>query len=142
MRLTVYAPGITHGQRRLLHLSHAWPVVGAIACLVALVSLSDAGPALSLVAALSGYAAGFLVLARLTRDLRAESRTVTVVSEHIGDEYREFGDARLLRAAASRLLGLEAQRRRGLVDPVRYEAEWTEVYHSLPAEPVHSFQHH
>jgi hypothetical protein len=141
VRLRVYPPGITHAQRRLLHLSHTWPVGGAIACLFALVFLSDEGPGLSTVTALSVYVAGFLVLGRLTRDLRAHSRTVTVASEYIGGELREFGNVHLLRAAATRLMDLEVRRRTGLVDPVRYEAEWAEVYDTLPAEAVRVFEH-
>ncbi|WP_043709813.1 DUF6611 family protein [Leifsonia aquatica] len=142
VRLTVYPPGITHGQRRLLHLSHTWPVGGGIVCLFSLVFLSDKGPVLSLVTVLSVYVAGFLVLRRLTRDLRAQSRTVTVASEYIGGELREFGNVHLFRAAATRLMDLETRRRTGLLDPVRYEAEWTDVYDSLPAETVQVFEHH
>ena len=140
VRLTVYPPGITPAQRRLLHLGHLWPVGGSIACLFVLVLLSDAGPVLSLATALAAYAGGFLVLGRLTRELRARSRTVTVASEYIRGELREFGEVPLLRTAATRLMDLEARRRRGLVDPVTYEAEWADVYDGLPVESGRVFE--
>ncbi|NUU06154.1 DUF6611 family protein [Leifsonia sp. C5G2] len=132
VRLTVYPPGITRGERRLLHLRHGWPVAGAIAGLVLMVALSDAGPVLSLAAALTVYLSGFVVLARLTRELRSRSRVVTVASEYVRGELHEFGDVRLLRAAASRLIELDARRRAGLVDPVAYESAWIDVYETLP----------
>jgi hypothetical protein len=142
VRLTVYPPGITHGQRRLLHLTHAWPVGGAILCLFALVFLSGWGPVLSVATVLTAYVAGFLVTARLTRALRERSRVVTVASEYVGGEVREYGNVHLLRIAASRLHDLEARRRSGLVDPVTYEAEWAEIYDALPNEAAPALQHH
>jgi len=135
VRLTVYPPGITPGERRLLRLRHAWPVGGALLALVGLILLSDVGPVLSLTIVLTAYVAGFAVIGRLTRVLRARCRVVTVATEHVGSDIRESGDVELLRAAAGRLLDLESRRRRGLVDPVAYEAEWTDVYSALPATP-------
>ena len=137
VRLTVYPPGITPGQRRLLRLRHMWPVGGALLALVGLVLLSDTGPVLSLATVLTAYAAGFAVIARLTRLLRSRCRVVTVATEHVGADIRETGDVQLLRTAAGRLLDLESRRRRGLVDLVTYEAEWMDVYFGLPA--THGF---
>lgn len=142
VRLTVYPPGITPGQRCLLHLSHTWPVGGGILCLFALVLLSDEGPALSLATVLTGYVAGFLVIARLTRELREQCRVVTVASEYVGGEIREYGDVHLLQLAASRLTDLEVRRRSGLIDPVGYEAEWAEVYDALPDEATRALERH
>ncbi len=138
VRLTVYPPGITHGQRRLLHLRHMWPVAGGILCLFALVLLSGEGPALSLATVLGAYVGGFLVTARLTHELRERCRVVTVASEYAGGEVRESGNVHVLREAASRLMDLEARRRSGLVDPVTYEAEWNEIYNTVPHEPAHA----
>lgn len=132
VRLTVYPPGITRGERRLLHLRHGWPVAGAIAGAALVVALSSAGPVLSFAVALTAYLAGFAVLARLTRELRSRSRVVTVASEYVRGELREYGEVRVLRSAASRLMELEAARRSGLVDPVAYEAAWIDVYETLP----------
>lgn len=132
VRLTVYPPGITRGERRLLHLRHSWPVAGAIASVTLMVALSDAGPVLSVAAALTLYLTGFAVLARLTRALRSRSRVVTVASEYVRGELHEFGDVRLLRTAASRLMELDTRRRAGLVDPVSYESAWIDVYETLP----------
>jgi hypothetical protein len=97
-----------------------------------MVALSDAGPVLSVAAALTLYLTGFAVLARLTRALRSRSRVVTVASEYVRGELHEFGDVRLLRTAASRLMELDARRRAGLVDPVSYESAWIDVYETLP----------
>ncbi|WP_348788946.1 DUF6611 family protein [Leifsonia sp. NPDC080035] len=132
VRLTVYPPGITPAERRLLHLSHSWPVAGAILSLFTLVLLGDAGPVLGLATVMTGYIGGFLVTARLTRALRERCRVVTVASEYVGGGIREFGDVHLLRAAAACLAELEARRRAGRVDPATYEAEWAEVYDMLP----------
>lgn len=140
VRLTVYPPGTTPGQRRLLHLGRSWPSGGAALCLVVLVFLGDQGPVVSVAAAATMYLAGLVVTARLTRDLRARCRRIAVASELVACEVREFGDVPLLRAAATRLLELEARRRSGLVDPVRYEAEWSEVYDALPAADVSSLE--
>lgn len=142
VRLTVYPPGITRAERRALHFGHTWPVAGGILCLFGLVFLSSEGPVLGLATVLSAYVAGFVVAARLTRDLRSRSRSLTVASECVGGELREFGDVHLLRASATRLMDLEARRRAGLVDPIAYEAEWTDVYLTLPAETVPALQRH
>ncbi len=131
VRLTVYPPGITPGERRLLRLHHAWPVGGALLALVGLVLLSDLGPLLSLAAVLGVYGSGFVVIARLTLGLRGRCRVLTVATEHVGSDVREHGDVALLRAAAARLMELESARASGLVGPVGYEAEWGAVYDSL-----------
>ena len=91
VRLTVYPPGITPTERRLLRLRHGWPVVGALVSFAGLVLVSDAGPMLGVLTMLAAYAAGFAVLGRLTRDLRPRCRVLTVATEHIGDEVRERG---------------------------------------------------
>lgn len=133
VRLTVYPPGISRGERRLLHAFHAWPIVGAVGCLFALIPLSDAGPVLALATALAVYLAGFLVLAALSHDLRVRCHVVTAASEYVGGSLREFGDVQLLLTAGRRLVDLETQRRAGRIDPVAYEAEWAAVYDTLPA---------
>ncbi|WP_158861807.1 DUF6611 family protein [Leifsonia sp. AG29] len=142
VRLTVYPPGITHGERRALHVAHIWPVAGGILCLFGLVALSGAGPVLSLAAVLAAYGAGFAVTARLTRDLRGRSRVLTVASEYVGGEVREFGDVHLLRTSVGRLTELENRRRSGDVTAVTYEAEWAAVYDALPAKTAPALQDH
>ena len=52
-------------------------------------------------------------------------------------DLHEFGDVRLLRTAASRLMELDARRRAGLVDPVAYESAWIDVYETLPGGVRH-----
>ena len=134
VRLTVYPPGITHAERRALHFAHTWPVGGAVLSLFGLVFLSDTGPVLSMATVLVAYVVGFVIAARLTRDLRSRSRSLTVASEYVGGELREFGNVHLLRVSTCLLMDLEARRRAGLVGPVAYEAEWAQVYDALPAE--------
>ncbi|TDP98465.1 MULTISPECIES: DUF6611 family protein [unclassified Leifsonia] len=140
VRLTVYPPGITHAERRILHLAHVWPVGGGILCLFALVFLGSENPALSLAAALALYAGGFLILSRLARDLRSRCRAVTVTSEYVHGELYEHGEVALLRVSAERLMTLEAKRRHGEVDPVSYEAEWSDVFGTLPVRTSRMLQ--
>ena len=132
VRLTVYPPGITHAERRILHLAHVWPVGGGVLCLFALVFLGSEDPAVSLAIALALYAGGFVIASRVARDLRSRSRTLTVTSEYVHGELHEHGEVALLRVSAERLMTLEAKRRRGEVDPVSYEAEWSDVFTALP----------
>ena len=142
VRLTVYPPGITHAERASLHFAHTWPIAGGILCLFGLVALSSAGPVVSLTAVLVAYAGGFVIAARLTHDLRERCRVLTVASEYVGGELREFGDVNLLRACVRRLTDLENRRRSGLVTAVAYEAEWAAVYDALPTETAPALQHH
>ncbi|MGO4301535.1 DUF6611 family protein [Leifsonia sp. RAF41] len=114
--------------------AHTWPVAGAVLSLFGLVFLSDAGPVLSMATVLVAYVVGFAIAARLTRGLRSRSRSLTVASEYVGGELREFGDVHLLRVSTCLLMDLEARRKAGLVGPVAYEAEWAQVYDALPAE--------
>ena len=133
IRLTVYPPGITPAERRLLRVCHAWPVAGAILSLFGLVALSDAGPVLSIGLVLTAYVAVWVALSRATAELRSRCRVVTVATEYVGGELHVFGDADLLRSAVSRLRALELDRRSGHVHPVEYELAWGEVYQELPS---------
>jgi hypothetical protein len=133
VRLTVYPPGTSSADRRALHFAHTWPVGGAILALVLLVSLGSAWPPALVVVAITGlYLAGFWLGARLTRPLRARIRSLDVVSVYVGGGLEEYGDASLLRETTARLEALDARRRAHDLDPARYEAEWAEIYESLP----------
>ena len=90
-------------------------------------------PALVVVALVAMYLAGFWLGGRLTRHLRTRIRSLSVVSVYVGGEVEQYGDAALLREATDRLDALDARRRAGGLDPARYEAEWAEIYETLPS---------
>ncbi len=135
VRLAVYPPGTTSSERRALHFAHTWPISGAIICLVLMVTLGDAWPpALTIGAVVLLYVAGFWIASWLTRPLRHRVRTLTVVSMYVGGEFEEYGNAVLLRETTARLESLDSRRIAGAIDPVRYEAEWADIYATLPDE--------
>lgn len=135
VRLTVYPPGTSRAERRALHFAHSWPIAGAVAGLLVIVGLAGKeSPIVGLAAVLLLYLGGFWIGARLTHALRTRTRTLTVASMYVGGEWKEFGNAHLLRAATARLDDLDARRRAGQIDAVGYEAEWADVYDSLPSE--------
>jgi hypothetical protein len=139
VRLTVYPPGTTSAERRALHFAHSWPIAGAILALVVMVALGSAWPpALVVVGVAALYLAGFWVGARLTRTLRMRIRSLSVVSVYVGGGLEEYGDASLLRETADRLRDIDARRRAGRLDPVSYEAEWSDIYAALPSSPRES----
>jgi hypothetical protein len=134
VRLTVYPPGTTGAERRALHFAHTWPVGGAILCLVLLVTVGSAWPPVFSVAAFTVlYVAGFWFGARLTRQLRDRIRSLAVVSVYVHGELEEYGDGSLLREATAAFEELDARRRAGELEPVRYEAEWAKIYETLPS---------
>lgn len=134
VRLQVYPPGTTRAERRMLHFAHTWPIGGAIIGLMLTVALSgELPPGADLAAGFLAYAAGFWLAARLTRSLRRRVRTLTVASDYLYGEPREYGDARLLHAVTARLDDLEERRRASQVNPVQYEAEWGDIYDAIPS---------
>jgi hypothetical protein len=136
IRLTVYPPGTSRAERRAMEFAHAWPVTGAIAGFIAIVALSGAVPVVATIAIVVIYLLGFWVGARLTRDLRRRSRTITASTVFIAGELTEFGDVELLKETRARLGDLELRRVHGDIDPIQYEAEWADVYSSIPSEPL------
>src|SRR3979490_2744289 len=87
VRLTVYPPGTTSAERRMLHFAHGWPLGGAILGLILMVTLGSAWPpALVIVAIVAMYLAGFWVGVRLTRPIRSRIRSLSVVSVYVGGE--------------------------------------------------------
>ncbi|NEN04605.1 hypothetical protein G3T36_01840 [Diaminobutyricibacter tongyongensis] len=55
---------------------------------------------------------------------------------YIRGELEVDGNASLLRETAAAFASLDARRRAGDVDPVRYEAEWARIYETLPSSNV------
>ena len=136
-RITVYPPGTTSADRRALHFERNWPIAGAILGLLSIVMLSGVWPPVLVIAAATVlYAAGFPLGAWLTRRLRHRIRSLSVVSMYIHGELEEYGNASLLRETAAAFAALDARRRAGDIDPVRYEAEWARIYETLPSSNV------
>lgn len=133
VRVTVYPPGTSAEQRRALRFAHGWPITGAIACFIGVVAMSGSSPIVAPIVALVIYLGGLWIGARLTHDVRRDSRTITASTVFIAGEMKEYGDVRLLEETRARLANLERLRLRGRIDPIRYEAEWADVYYSLPS---------
>jgi hypothetical protein len=93
-------------------------------------------PVVATIAIVVIYLLGFWVGARLTRDLRRRSRTITASTVFVAGELTEFGDVELLKETRARLGDLELRRVHGDIDPIHYEAEWADVYSSIPSEPL------
>ncbi|MFF1879438.1 DUF6611 family protein [Leifsonia sp. NPDC058230] len=136
VRLTVYPPGTTAGERRALTFAHAWPILGAVLAVLLLAPLGSAWPApLVLVTMLVVYVAGFWVGARITRPIRGRLRSLTTATVYLSGEVQEFGNLRLLRETLAEFDRIDALRRRGELTPVQYEAEWSAIFDTLPASP-------
>ena len=119
-----------------MEFAHAWPITGALAGFIAIVALSGAAPIVATTAIVVIYLLGFWIGARLTRELRRRSRTLTASTVFIAGELTEFGDVQLLKDTRARLGDLEMRRVSGDIDPIHYETEWADVYSSIPSEPL------
>ena len=135
-RLTVYPPGTTSAERRALHFARNWPIAGAVLGLLLMVMLGGVWPPALVGGAAALYLAGFLLGDRLTRPLRNRIRSLSVVSMYVHGELEEYGNASLLRETAAAFEALDAGRRAGELDPVRYEAEWAQIYETLPSPKI------
>ncbi|WP_116282112.1 DUF6611 family protein [Subtercola boreus] len=134
-RLTVYPPGTTHAERRALHFSRTWPVVGAVVALFTLLALSayTAAPAAT-AAAVAVYALGLLAGLRMTRTLRPRLKCLTVVTIPLGGGMETIGDVDFYQAATDRLRALDDRNDRGLVTPAEYEFCCTQIYNAMPEQ--------
>lgn len=130
-RLTVYAPGATSADRRLITLWHAWPLVGgALAFAVALL-LAPAAPIAALVGMLTLYLGGLALVARRSRRARAGCRVIRCSAVALSTGREAIGDARLLDDALAELLRLERLREAGRIDEVGFELGWARVHDRL-----------
>ncbi len=130
-RLTVYPPGTTVVERRLLKFHRDWPVTGAVVALFLMFALADVWSIpLALLAVVLAYAGGVWVTARLTHDLRAGSHRLDITSTP-GDGHSTRRDVALFESARAELLRLDAGRQRGELTPVEFEAGWARVFDQL-----------
>ena len=132
--LEVHAPGTTAGELLLLRTLQVWGAAGALVAVALVVALHRA-PAVGLVVAVLLYAAGFVLLVRVTRRVRPGVRTLTITVFHGNGRPEVHGDARLLEASLDLLCLVEDAVRRGQVSRVEYEQVWGQVWRSMP-EPV------
>ncbi|PZE86462.1 DUF6611 family protein [Curtobacterium sp. MCBD17_032] len=130
--LVVHPPGTDTRERAVLRAAHAWPLVGVVLAGVVTVSWTSA-PSVGAVVGTAVYVLGFLVLRRCTRRLRPLVRTLTVTTFHGSGRPEVHGDARLMAVALDALSSAEEALRAGRIDPVAFEATWSEVWDALPA---------
>ena len=130
--LEVHPPGTTTGELVLLRALQAWGVGGAVAAMGVVVALHDR-PVVGAVVAVVLYAAGFAVLARMTRRTRPGVRTVTVTVFHGNGHPEVHGDVRLLETSLDLLCLAETAVRRGQLSRVEYELVWGRVWSAMPA---------
>ncbi|WP_308419030.1 DUF6611 family protein [Subtercola lobariae] len=137
-RLTIYPPGTSSVDRRSLQFTHTWPVVGVIVGFAEMGALGHLFPVMGATLAALSYLAGLWFGLHFSRDLRRRTRTMTVAKVFIAGEMVEFGDVHRLEQIRSRLADLESRRLSRRIDPALYEAEWAEIFYSLPFEdPAH-----
>lgn len=133
--LVVFPPGATRSERARLRAWSAWPGVGALVAIATMAALA-AWPVCGTVAAVAVYAAGFAVLARGTRRLRPQVRSVTVTTFHGHGRPEVHGDVPMLRRAHVSLTVAEQALGDGGLRPVDFEAAWADVWNALPARPT------
>jgi len=132
--LTVYRPGTTLHDRRLLHARQTWPLAGAVlAVSVVIVMASWAPPHVTGLAALVAWVLGFAILELTTRGLRESVRELSASSTCTPDGLVVVGDATCVRATAARLSALERELDAGHISTERYLARWEEVWLALPS---------
>lgn len=133
--LVVHPPGASRSERIRLRVWSAWPGLGALAAIATMAGLG-AWPVVRTVAAVAVYAAGFAVLARTTRRLRPQVRSVTVTTFHGHGRPEVHGDVPTLRWAHDALTAAERSLTSGGSRPVDFEAAWAEVWNVLPPRPT------
>ncbi|MDN4612859.1 hypothetical protein P5G50_00225 [Leifsonia sp. F6_8S_P_1B] len=133
--VTVYPPGVTTAERRLLHAGRWWPFAGAVIGVFGMAVAADhVPPVLAGFLAVACYIASCWALHRRTAGLRARSRTVTAVFYRTAYEDAVYGDPVRVREVIGRFRELEDRRAAGDLDPVGYEREWGLLYDSVPEQ--------
>jgi hypothetical protein len=132
-RLTVFPPGITVTDRRLVRLWRAWPIAGAVLWLLAVMFFSDtiSSPTTTAVVAAAVYLVVGAALFWLVRGVRGRVRSLWAMTlDRYDDPRSDAEDAALatcdtvvgILTAADDLLDA------GRISPVEYEALWWEAY--------------
>ncbi len=131
-RLTVFPPGTNAAERRALARARDWPVVGAVAALVAIMIFGESlGPAFTTFAALAVYAIGVVWTRLRSRGIRSAVRSVDAVQVYDGVRNVTRGELGRILVAVATLRTLDEDERAGRIDEVGYEARWAAVYHAV-----------
>lgn len=130
-RLTVYAPGATDADRRLITLWHNWPLIGGALAFAAALALAPVAPIAALVGMLTLYLGGLALVARRSRRARAGCRVIRSAEVALSTGRDVIGDARLLDEALAELLRLERLRETGRIDEIAFELGWACVHDQL-----------
>jgi hypothetical protein len=133
-RLTVYPPGISLRERRMLRVWRGWPAWGGLLWAVGVIALAAVLPTwialvLSTAVYLGSGVAAFSMAGDSRRHVRTAIATVAVGFYHPA-AYRE---ARYLQDLAQRLTSADIERRAGTLTPVAYEVTWWQVYNGVAA---------
>jgi hypothetical protein len=136
LRLTVYPPGTNSTESRKLAFLRNWPLVGALLCLVLMMTLgsvlSPVAVGISLVAIwVAGVIAGF----QLTRRTRAEVRHASAVIIFVNGRRDVMGDYKLICDARDDFAGLDESLASGEITPVEYESGWAKIYGRFTGAP-------
>ncbi|WP_197375663.1 DUF6611 family protein [Mycolicibacterium baixiangningiae] len=134
-RLTVYPPGISARERRLLRAWRGWPAWGGLLWAVGvIVMVARLSPGIALFVSTALFIgtgiATFTMVGDAGRRVRTAIASVTVGFYHPA-AHRE---ARHLQELARRLAAADIERRDGTLTPVAYEAVWWQVYNDLAAD--------
>jgi hypothetical protein len=132
-RLTLFPPGISTADRRLLRLWRGWPVAGGILAMLAVMRLGDAvfsaGTTLLVVAA--AYLGVGAVLFVLTARVRAGLRSISLILLAGDLDPRE----RQCYAEWERLVDVltraDTLLKAGAINPTQHEALWWQAYDRL-----------
>ena len=133
-RLTIFPPGVSTADRRLLRLWRGWPIWGAVLWLVAQMSVSNVvSSETAMAVSATGYLAVGATLFVLAGTARAQVRSMSVILIHgyadPQSETRYTEWARLVRF----LTLADEMRERGAVSAVEHEAAWWTAYDRLEA---------
>jgi Family of unknown function (DUF6611) len=132
-RLTVFPPGISTADRRLLRLWRGWPVGGGVIAMLAVMLLGDAvsSAQTTVVVATATYLSVGAVLFVLTTGVRAGVRSVSLILlAGVLDpgERRSYAEWERLVDVLTRA---DSMLKAGAIDPTQHEALWWQAYDRL-----------
>lgn len=133
-RLTVYPPGTSSAERRVLWLDRHLPVVAAAGVLAAMLIAVPVVPPLILLMLIPVGVAIIGVVRRATRPLRQTVRTLRVAQVDLRGSTETYGDECLLSHCVDELREMDRARLADQITPVEYERRWGDVYDALAAE--------
>jgi hypothetical protein len=141
LRLTVYPPGTSAGERRLLIFARNWPLLWTVAVLVAMVALGQEAGAAIVPVCIVAWMAGIVAVLRATRALRSRVRSVAVAQVCQVGERRDLGEFAAVSRAVRDFERLDRAAAEGRIEPVEYERRWGGIYDApFLAEQPHAAQ--